>query len=102
MQHANQVARTSAHALTLRDHLLASLHDETVLLHILRESIYNSDINGLEEQKQCLQIALHCVKNNISEIPRQRRLTQRIALEFQNIIMRRIVDPTVRNQHTGI
>ena len=68
-------------------------NDETAFIKTLQNSIYKSNIKGLEEQKECLTIAINCIINHVEEDTRRYHLLQMVNEEFSNIRQRITQDP---------
>ena len=51
----------AAHDPKLEEELIMKLTDKVAFIQRLEKSVYNTDVNGLEGQKECLRIAFRCI-----------------------------------------
>ena len=81
-----------SHDPTLEHDLSSCLNDKVAFLKRLATSVYNSNVHGLEGQKECLIIAEKCIKMHDAENSISSQLMSSINLHFFNIIQRKLDD----------
>jgi hypothetical protein len=70
------------------------LNDKAAFIRRIEKSVYDSNVNGLEGQKECLRIAQKCIEENddVENSNLMSQLVSSIHLHFCNIIQRRLDD----------
>ena len=88
-----------SHDPTLEDDLSSCLNDKVAFIRRLGTSVYNSNVHGLEGQKECLRIAEHCIKrHDVTNSMNMSQLMSSINLHFFNIIQRKVNDPNITDE----